>query len=223
MALSVSIVVEDDLSSAIVRRLILYTRRDWTVRLQLPEKLLPGGRDNPRNIEEVRGLSGFGQIKKRLSAFNHAAKAAPLLVLTDLDIHAPCPGGVWGAWMGGSARNPNLIFRVAVREVEAWLLADRRNMADFLAVPVADVTIAPESSADPKIEIVDLARRSSSQDVVELMVPLPGSSVEVGRSFEMKLRQFVKDSWDIAEAAKNSNSLTRAVAALQRFTFTPQP
>lgn len=55
------------------------------------------------------------------------------------------------------------------------------------------------------------------------MVPLPGSSVEVGRSFEMKLRQFVKDSWDIAEAAKNSNSLTRAVAALQRFTFTPQP
>lgn len=167
MALSVSIVVEDDLSSAIVRRLILYTRRDWTVRLQLPEKLLPGGRDNPRNIEEVRGLSGFGQIKKRLPAFNHAAQAAPLLVLTDLDIHAPCPGGVWGAWMGGNARNPNLIFRVAVREVEAWLLADRRNIADFLSVPVADVTIAPESSADPKIEIVDLARRSSSQDVVE--------------------------------------------------------
>lgn len=123
--------------------------------------------------------------------------------------------------MPNTPRHPNLIFRVAVREVEAWLLADRPSMADFLEVPLSLIPVEPEASNDPKIEIVNLARGSSSVEVIDQMVPLPGSTAEVGRSFDRKLIQFVRDYWDIDNASVHSRSLQRAVAALERFTFTP--
>ena len=191
--------------------------------MRYPLKQLAGGRDNPRNVREMRGLSGFGQIKSNLPAYNHAASNRPFFVLTDLDVHDACPGGVWTQWMAGESRHPNLLFRVAVKEVEAWLLADRANLADFLEVPESLVPIAIEAVADPKLEIVAIARQSASAEIRHAIVPPAGSSAEVGRSFDRKLIQFVRDYWDIDTACGYSRSLQRAVSAIQRFSFTPPP
>jgi hypothetical protein len=221
MSSSVAIVVEDELSDRIARRLIHHIRRTWTVGVRYPLKEFAGGRTNPRNVAEKRGLSGFGQIRSNLPVFNHAATHRPFFVLTDLDIHSACPGGVWGAWLPALAKNPNLIFRVAVKEVEAWLLADRENIADFLEIPRSLIPLDCELLADPKREIVALARQSASQEIIHALVPRAGSSAEVGRSFDRKMIQFVKDQWDIANAAGQSRSLERAINALTRFHFQP--
>ena len=108
---SVSIAVEDPLSERVLRRLINHTRRDWTVGVRYPLKAMAGGVLNPKNIAEKRGLSGYGQIRARLPAFNNLAKVKPFIILTDLDIHVACPGDLWSKWQPRMAKNPNLLFQ----------------------------------------------------------------------------------------------------------------
>lgn len=63
--------------------------------------------------------------------WNRAAKGTPFVVLTDLDT-APCPGELIKSWLAND-QHPNLLFRVAVREVESWLMADTDNFAHYIA------------------------------------------------------------------------------------------
>lgn len=218
MAISVAIAVEDDLSESILRRLIQHRRRDLTVGVRYPLRPLPGGRNNPGNVAEIRGLSGFGQIKVSLPAFNNAAATGrPYIVLTDLDIHVRCPGQLLAAWLPRVTPSPNLIFRVAVKEVEAWLLADRVNLAEHLHVNLHKMPIRVERLKDPKVKIVKLVQYSSSDEIQQDMLPENGSTAEVGRCFERVLLNFVRQHWDIDQAASNSRSLTRAIAAIDRF------
>ena len=109
-----------------------------------------------------------------------------------------------------------MCFRIAVREIEAWLLADRRALAEFLEVPLARVPAAPERVADPKRAMVGLAARSRSMDVRRDMVPRPGSGREVGEAYDARLIEFVQRRWRPEEAAKRSESLRRALACLRR-------
>ncbi len=219
MGLSVSIAVEDNLSERVVRRLVHHSHRDWTIGVRYPLRPLAGGHANPRNLAEKRGLSGWGQLKSNLPAYNTAAAARPFIVLTDLDVHVPCPGDLWSKWMAATRRHHNLIFRVAVREVEAWLLADREGMAEFLEVPESDLPVDSEAVLDPKSEIVTLARQSNSPDIRYALVPAAGSLARVGRSFESKLLQFAANDWSIPNAAKHSRSLGRAMDALRKYKF----
>lgn len=218
MAISVAIAVEDSLSECILRRLINYSRRDITVRVRFPLKTLPGGRYNVRNITQRRGLSGYGQLKVNLPAFNKAADSDfPYMVLTDLDVHVRCPGQLLPKWLLRASPSPNLLFRVAVREVEAWLLADSANLAKHLDVDLTKMPVGVEALADPKVEIVNLARLSNSSVIRDDMLPESGSTAEVGPYFERVLLIFAREQWDIGEAAKNSRSLAKTIAAIDRF------
>jgi hypothetical protein len=218
VGIPVAIAIEDALSEVVWGCVIKHARRDLTISARYPETELPGGRHNPRNVREARGLSGFGQLRVRLPAFNHAAASGePFFVLADLDVHAQCPGQVLPLWMPNIRRSRNLVFRVAVREVEAWLLADKVNFADFLAVDPAHLPGRIELVTDPKLEIVRLARLSTSADVVNDLVPRLGSTAEVGRLFERSLLTFARHHWNIDEAARHSRSLRRALRAIVRF------
>jgi len=217
MAISVNIAVEDTLSESVLRRILHHQRRDMTVSARYPLKELPGGTYNPANRHGRRGLSGYGQLKTRLLAFNKAASVGkPFIVLTDLDIHVKCPGQLLSAWLPGTP-SPNLVFRVAVKEVEAWLLADCANMAEFLEVSAATVPASVEALTDPKLELVKLARNSASEVIRRDLVPPPESTAEVGRYFERGLLTFVKNRWDVDAAAHNCRSLQKALDALARF------
>ncbi|GDY19029.1 hypothetical protein LBMAG56_03740 [Verrucomicrobiota bacterium] len=218
MPTSINIAVEDSLSESVLRRLLNHRRRDLTVGTRYPLKQLAGGVTNPANQRSQRGLSGYGQLKVQLPAFNAAANTGqPFFVLSDLDVHAQCPGQLLPMWLPNAAPSPNLVFRVAVKEVEAWLVADRQNLADFLEVNVANLPTNSEALTDPKVEIVRLARLSASQDIVSDLVPPPGSSAAVGRGFERALRSFVRDHWNIDDAARHSRSLEKALRAIQLF------
>ena len=69
--------------------------------------------------------------------------------------------------------SPKLLIRLAVLEIESWILADRRAMARWLGVPERVVSRVPESLNDPKRELVQLASRSRNRSLREAIAP-PG-------------------------------------------------
>ena len=88
--------VEDSLSEGILRRLLRDSHNKFA-------------------IGSVFSKGGNGYLRSRISAWNKAAIHYPFLVLTDLD-NSPCPSTLVREWLPVE-RHPNLIFRVAVREV----------------------------------------------------------------------------------------------------------
>jgi len=198
--------VEDDLSDAVARRLLNHVRRRFEVRARYPLPALPHLRPE---------LSGYGYLRANVQAFNSAAAQAPHLLLTDLDV-AACAPELIHDWIGG-ALHPNFVLRVAVREVEAWLLADVANMADFLSLAPTDLPANIENVAQPKEEIVRLASRSPDPEIRDNLAPRPGSTATTGRLFTRSLIGYVRDRWDVSAAAGNANSLDRALRALRSF------
>ena len=112
--ISIHIAVEDVLSEAVVRKLLSESSINYY-------------------IGSCYGKIGFGYLKNKINGFNNAAKGNPFFVLTDLDTSFNCPPELIANWITGD-KNPNLIFRVAVKEVESWLLADGKNFSSFLKV-----------------------------------------------------------------------------------------
>ena len=163
-------------------------------------------------------LSGFGYLQANVQAFNHAAAETPHLLLTDLDV-AVCAPELIREWLGGAA-HPNFMLRVAVREVEAWLLADGHNMADFLGLAPSALPANIEAVAEPKEEIVRLASTSPDPEIRDNLAPRPGSTATTGRLFTRSLIGYVRDRWDVNAAAGNADSLARALRALRSFNAT---
>jgi hypothetical protein len=200
------IAVEDDLSDAVLRRLLEHVRRGFQVRARYPLPKLPHMKPQP---------SGYGYLRTNVQAFNKAATRAPHLLLTDLDV-AVCAPELIQQWLGGTP-HPNFVLRVAVREVEAWLLADPDNMADFLRLTPKDLPSNVETVAHPKEEIVRLAALSPDAEIRESLVPRASSTATTGRLFTRCLTGYVRNLWDIDAAARNADSLLRTLRALRSF------
>jgi hypothetical protein len=106
-----------------------------------------------------------------------------------------------------------------VREVEAWLLADREQIAKFLSVSKASVPDDPESETDPKQTMVNLASRSRRREIREDIIPRPGSGRAIGPAYTSRLIEFAssaKTQWRPEAAAEHSSSLRRCLACLRR-------
>ena len=84
-----------------------------------------------------------------------------------------------------------MLFRVAVREIEAWLMADSEGLAQFLGVRRGRIHNDPESIADAKRTIVELGRLSRKREIREDLVPRPGSGRIVGPRYSSRLAEFV--------------------------------
>jgi hypothetical protein len=206
MGASFYIAVEDDLSDAVARQLLHHVRRGFQVKARYPLRAFPHLRPGP---------SGFGYLRANVRAFDKAAAQAPHLLLTDLDI-AACAPALIHQWHGSSL-HPNFLLRVAVREVETWLLADAANMAGFLSLTPNHIPPNVETVRDPKAEIVRLAGLSTDAEVQQNLVARPGSTAKTGRLFNRSLIGYVRDLWDIDAAAANADSLARALRALRAF------
>jgi hypothetical protein len=197
MSIPVNLATEDELSEAILRRLLDNAGTGYA-------------------IGAAYGRRGFGYLRATIASWNRAARFVPFVILTDLDSR-PCPSELIDAWLG-EPRHPNLVLRVAVREVEAWLLADRSNLAQYLRVSEKWVPQDPDALLDAKTALVDAARRSRSMEVRERVVPRRGSTAKQGREYNSCLSEFVRVDWKIREAAAASGSLRRTVERLGSFT-----
>jgi hypothetical protein len=187
--------VEDALSEAVVRRAVSAVRPDLV-------------------IWQVIRKNGSGYLKSRARELNRTAHQVPVLLLADHDTPEPCPASLIASWLGTSPA-PKLLFRVAVMEVESWIMADRRAFAAFMGVPQDAIPENPDAVLRPKELIVALARKSKRRDIREDLVPGHGSTAVVGPAFNARLIEFVAAEWNPAKAAKVSDSLDRAVRRLQ--------
>lgn len=193
---SIAVVVEDELSGAVMRRLIAATGRDFA-------------------IDRMINARGYGQIKSGIGKFRTSSYALPHVVLTDLDRY-PCPLALLDNW-GVIDLPPQLLFRIAVREVEAWLIADREGIAEFLHVAVGKVPHAPEAEDDPKRTLLNLARRSRKKRLAQELVPALGSSAPIGPLYNARLSEFVNEKWNIDQAKLVADSLSRTLNRLSEF------
>jgi hypothetical protein len=188
---SISAAVEGLVDEAVARRLIV----------------LAGGRPGP-----VYGKNGKSFLRQKILGYNNAARHFPWLVLVDLDQDADCAPPVREEWLPDPA--PNLCFRVAVREVESWLMADAEALAGFLSVARSRIPPNPENLDDPKVVMVNLARHSRRLPIRVDMVPRPGSGRVVGPAYVSRLVEYILDRWRPEIAAKKSDSLRRAIECL---------
>jgi hypothetical protein len=163
--------------------------------------------------DTVHVAYGKQRLLEKVSGYNQAAKGQPWLVLVDLD-RCSCAVALLQKWV--PQPSPYLCMRVAVRMVEAWLLADATNIADFLGVPVSRVPSAPEQLSDPKQEIVALAAQSRRRTIREDMVPNTGIGQRVGTAYTARLIEFIENHWDITQAASHAPSLQRSINCLTR-------
>lgn len=194
----IHLAVEDDLSAVVLRR-ALESR---------PVQYAVGATYNK---------GGYGYLKKNVAGFNNAAKACPFLLLTDLDKHE-CPPELVSNWLAGRPKHEFFLFRVAVREVESWLLGDLGNLASFLHLKRTATIPAPESLADPKHELLKLASGSQVRQIREAMVGRDKSgNLFQGPDYNGTLARFVVELWDTSTAASVCPSLQRLFGALQRF------
>ena len=193
---SITLAVEDVLSERVILRMLAQVRGDLTISVRLGFK----GNTYLRNI--ARGL-------------NKAAKGSRFILLTDLDNAESCPVTIITKWLGGDERHPNLLFRVAVVEVEGWLLADRKAIAKFLGVPVAKLPENSDSIANPKQFLINLARSSNRSNIRDDLIPKASGTAKVGPNYNGRLAEFIEDNWSCRRARDHSDSLKRAIRRLE--------
>ena len=159
---------------------------------------------------------GYGYIKSNLQKFNLASSNFVYFILTDLDKH-DCAPSLRTQWIPPYTYHENMIFRIAVREVEAWLLADRLNFAKFLGISNNLIPEFPETLTDPKTTLIQLASKCKTRSIKEAIVPDPKTRAKQGPDYNGSLSHFVFQSWNIDIAKKNSLSLQRAITHLNKF------
>ncbi len=160
------------------------------------------------------GSHAFWRDAKR---YNRAAQhAGPILGLADLETN-PCPSGLIAEHLP-DGRHSGFVLRIAERMLESWLLADSEALAGFLRVSPQAVPRNPEAEVHAKRTLVDLARTSPNRAMRSDLVPEDGSRGTVGRGYTPRMTEFVERHWRPSEAARRSQSLRRAIAAIKRAT-----
>jgi hypothetical protein len=184
---SVYLAAEDEPGLAVGRKLVAATPPLYVYR-----------EDNAR---------GYGRLKTKTPNFHQmGSNGLPVLMITDLAAHA-CPSSMISEWLG-KVPSAGFLFRICVREVEAWLLAHRSALADFLTVPLSRFPAAPESVPDPKAELIALAQHSSHRKIRAGFKPIGSSAI--GPDYNRLLGDFIRDFWNADIAATVSPSLRRA-------------
>ena len=193
----IDLVVEDELSEAVASKLLELSSQSYAIRI-------------------VYSRGGYGYIKKNIGGFNNAAKGTPYLVVTDLDTE-DCAPALIGKWLNKRTLHPNLLFRVAVKEVEAWLLAHRSAFAEFVGVREGLVPKNVEQIDDPKKKLIDIVRRSRRKRIREDIVPPQCSTREQGPDYNGRLVRFVEGYWDPRDCARVCRSLEKAIDRIDSF------
>ncbi len=192
----VNLAVEDALSESVLRRIITSTGRDYAI-----------------GYSYSRG--GYGYLKRITPGLNNAARGTPFVLLTDLD-RGPCASALIKDWLP-YPKHRNFIFRVAVREVEAWVLADKPGFARYLSIKETLLPEDVDALPDPKLTLVEIAKACPNRDLRADLVPRVGTTSKIGPNYNARLSNFVRTGWDVAEAEKRSPSLARTLRALRDF------
>lgn len=155
---------------------------------------------------------GYGYLKSSIHKFCKMAERQPVLLITDLD-NANCPSLLQRKWMGSRKKPERFLFRVAVREVESWLLADHEGLRSFLGPRTGRLPGRPDELSDPKQCLLALAE-AAPRDIRADILPAKGAVAAQGLGYNNRLASYVRTIWSPDRAAELSPSLQRATRRL---------
>lgn len=157
---------------------------------------------------------GKQPILEKLNGYVIASRHQPWFVLIDLD-DDDCATALISPWL--PLDSGQIAVRVAVREIEAWLLADS-EFARVLRVPTNTLPVAPDDVSTPKRVVVELVRsHCQTKRIRSAVLPTRGSG-SIGTGYKALLIDFIREHWDPDRAAERSESLRRCLTALERLT-----
>ncbi len=186
----VTIVVEGTTDAAVAKRLLTEA----------------GFRLGPEYVKQ-----GKDALSRSLAGYNNAARFSCWLVLRDLDHDAACAPDLRRQLLPTPSRLMRL--QIAVRAIEAWILADAEAFSSYFSVAQSKIPTDPEALAYPKATVVSLARHSRRNSIREALLPIEGTTARIGPGYVPTLTGFVRDKWRPEVAAERSQSL----AHLRRF------
>jgi hypothetical protein len=189
----VQAVVEDVLQETVLRKLIATYRKD--IRLI--------------GVSVMRGNS---YIREKIRGFNEASVYLPHIIIIDLD-SIPCAPQLLADWVNFNL-HPNLLFRIAEKEIEAWILADRIEIASYLGVPASKIPYDTVLLPNPKEFIINLARRSRKREIKDIV---PQGTASQGPGYNAILQNFIMHYWDAERAANKNRSLKRTIERLNNY------
>ena len=172
--------------------------------------------DSGAVVHRVQVQRGKANLRRALPGYNSAAQGDPWLVVVDLDQDFDCAAALVTDWL--PAPSAYMRFRVAVREIEAWLLADRERFTSFFSVPASAVPDQPDELPNPKSTLLAAVTRSRRKAIRVDMVPRPGSGRQVGAAYTSRLIEFASDGdqgWRPNVAAQRSPSLSSCLTRLE--------
>lgn len=196
MKQKVVLVIEDPLSEAVMRKVIAAAGPH----LDVDRPVITGG---------------SSRMRASVAKFRDASRTLPHILVTDLD-SASCPPALRQDWQLTRASD-RLLFNVAVREIESWLLADQEGIARLLGIARHRVPLHPDLERDAKLSLVSLARRCRDRRLRDELVPAQGAINRIGPVYNVRMSQFAMDSWNVARARAASPSLARAVDRIRGF------
>lgn len=185
---------EDALSMAIARRLLKEYFAGYS----------------HRKASEDQG--GKESVRKKMNKYIERAQLKPFLILVDQD-REKCPLVVAQHFLKAAKQPcfpPKMIFAVATREIEAWLLGDEVGLSAFLGVSRAKWPQSPETLPKPKRALVKIAQKSRKYRA-EIC---PEEPKRVGPGYNDTLAEFARKHWNFHKAAANCPSLRHLIDKL---------
>ena len=182
----IAVATEDQLSEAIALRLISEVPTPHTVTFKL-------------------GNRGNGYLRSRMGSWYQMAQQQVMVLLTDLD-RANCLVEFRAQWLA-SAPPDNLLFRIAVREVECWVLADHVAMRTLIGAKGV-LPISPDELPDPKQALLGLVKGAPRQVRDDLLKTIDGR-LSQGLGYNARLSEWVNAEWSPDRASERSPSLAR--------------
>jgi hypothetical protein len=195
----IALATEDELSEAVGIRLVAEVSTACEVTLKFRQ-------------------GGYGYLKSKLETFCQIARRQPVLLMTDLDT-GTCPPDLIAKWMGRRAHPEKLLFRVAVREIEAWLLADHNAMKGLFGRRITRLPEQPDTLQDPKRTLLTLAEQAPRAIRNDLLRERDAIALQ-GLGYNARLCAFVRETWNPERAALRSDSLRRIRERLRQLAAT---
>ena len=190
----IALVGEESLCCALGSRLVAHALPGWTL------------------ATEPIDTKGVTTLIAHLPRYAGITRHGPA-VLCIADTDNACPVDWLRNHLPKSASR-RFLLRLAVREAESWLLADRQAMTAHFRVPVARLPNSPDACDDPKQILLDLLNQFAPASLRRDMVVSTAGQPGRGSGYNAGLRQFVREVWQPERAAGQSASLRRAMARL---------
>lgn len=157
--------------------------------------------------------NGAGYLRSRIKNFCELARKFPIVLITDLDA-VDCPATLMRQWFGGNERPNDFVFRISVREIESWVLADHQGIYELMGDRIGMLPDQVDLLVDPKRELLDAASRAH-RSVREELIAKRGAIASQGIGYNKVLGDFVQNVWSLERAYPRSPSLQRALLRLQ--------